>query len=96
MRPKGATFGQMCAIHELITFLAPGFSKWVLNLLFVERWIASVELLYNHKIKVQETTVAFPCNQSYPLPRGSGSFLLLGLRGVSSVIPAGLGVLSTF
>jgi hypothetical protein len=53
----------MCAIHELIAFLAPGFSKWALNLLFVERWIASVDLLYNHKIKVQETAVVRPRNQ---------------------------------
>ena len=48
------------------------------NLLFVERWIASVELLYNHKIKVQETTVACPRNHSYPLPPRLGGFYVLG------------------
>ncbi len=51
------------------------------NLLFVERWIASVELLYNHKIKVQETTVACPRNQSYPpYQKGQGVFTF-GLGG---------------
>jgi hypothetical protein len=45
------------------------------NLLFVERLIASVELLYNHKIKVQEMTVACPRNQkTTPYPKGQGVF----------------------